>query len=258
MALLTLIEDLTTFPINRQDLQDMWATATVSAITQDDLEDGLLLAQTATSFSDFPSSPEPGQLVHHALDNVVYCWHDVVDDTGVSLWLAWGPDKFEVPCIAFEPLPAGVPVDLVYDKWVALPTEAHQCPLGFNQSGIDNTLEMNNGPTFGGQTTPSGSWLSVAVDGIVIGRLESALSHPSDTTFVSINTGIWVSMDPLNVTSLVSGTAPAFPTFDPVGMSIRQVPQHGNAALNATEPVHFVKFQFAPRKFRAFGSTTPA
>ena len=176
-----------------------------------------------------------------------------VDSTGVSLWLASGPDRFDVPCIAAEPIPAGAMLDLWYDKWVSLPTEPHQRPLGFNQSGIDNMEDMNDATQ---DTAVSGSWIRVAVDGIVIGVIDGAGSDPSEPNLVNWQGGELIGMNASGKPwSLIGGMSPTFPPLNVIGLSTRDVPQF-TPITNVTEPAHYVPFQFQPRIYRPFGASS--
>lgn len=253
MAVLQLTKDLSTFPIDTADLSQMWTTANLQDISAADLSPDVILPLTATTFSDFPTEPAPGQPVYHLVDNIWYIWHDEVDSTGVSLWLAAGPDRFEVPCLAFEPIPAGALVDLVYDKWVALPTEPHQRPLGANQSGINNMETMNDATQ---DTSDSGTWIRVAVEGIVVGVLDDAANNPSEPNLTNWQGAELIAMDTSKPWSLVGGMAPTFPPLNPIGISTRDVPQFGGTVTNPTEPAHYVPFQLQPRVYRPFGSTS--
>jgi hypothetical protein len=252
MVNVNLTADLS-LPVNRQDLFDMWTTATVDDFQKADFDDSLLEIGCETSFSDFPASPGPGKLVYHKDDMVFYCFHDEIGGTGVSQWLAWGPDKFEIACIAAEPLPAGALVDLTYDRWVSLPTAAHQVPLGVVQSGIDSSRDMNLGSEV---TTASGAWCRIGVDGILVGRIVDPSSHVSDSNYTRWSQADPLCMDTNDFTYLVNAQDGRFPTFNPVGWAVQDSPAFG-ANATPTEPVYFFKFQFAPRVYRPFGSSTP-
>lgn len=184
-------------PFTRQDLFDMWATAAFSEITTEDFADGFNPIVISSSFSGFPTSPDPGQLVWHQEENVMYCYHDVIDDTGVSLWLAIGPDKFETAMLLKGPAAVGTGVELtgpgrtcqVYDSTGTQTDKRHMAPVvvGFNQSHINsqlrpdyddesvpgdwiyfNTSGDDSGATyFMGETAVSGEWIRVAIDGLM-------------------------------------------------------------------------------------------
>ncbi len=245
MANLSLLADLTVFPITRQNIFDMWTTSDLQSITTDDLADELATVDSGSDFSNATLTPVPGQFFYHLAENLVYGWFDEVDNTGVSLWLAIGPDRFEVPCLAAEPIPAGAPVDLIYDKVVGLPTEPHPVPMGFNQSGINKPQNINDGPDFGGDTTVSGAWCRIAIDGIVWGRIENPQSNLSEG-LVSIPSSRPICMDPQDPTSLIEGTSWATPLFNCVGASVYNA-QPGVGNLVPTEPTHMLRFRFAPR-----------
>lgn len=251
MADITMLADLSTFPVTRQELFDMWTTAQLSGITAADLANELSAINVGTDFSDAPEGTDlrPGTLFYHLADNLMFCWFDQIDDTGVSLWLAIGPDRFEVPCLAKEPIPAGAPVEIDYDKWCGLPTESHQVPLGYNQSGILNSIDVNvpvvrSGVTeFGGETTASGAWFRCAIDGIMMGIQLDPSSHDTQP-LQDFSSSQPLAMDPDNPLHLQSADTWATPLTNVVGVCIPESSLGGGVA---TEPVYTFKFQFAPR-----------
>lgn len=167
--------------VTRQTLYDIWADATLSTIQSDDLAPTFQDIVMGSSFSDAPASAVPGELYYHQGEKLLYCFHDEIDvldggtdSTGVSLWLSLGPDRFETACIAAEPIPAGAIVEPVYDRWVRLcrPAAANPIgdtgtpvPIGVAQSGLPQ-LDLYHGPA---ETTPSGAWLAVGIEGFVRG-----------------------------------------------------------------------------------------
>ena len=248
MANLSLLADLSEFPIDRQDIFDAWTTADLEMLVEGDLGDGLVVVSTGTDFSDAPSSPMPGNLFYNVADNLLFCWFDEIDDTGVSLWLSIGPDRFDVPMIAAEPLPSGVPVEVVYDKWAGLPTEATQMPIGFNQSGIVNSITRNDpvdrgGVTeFGGDTTASGAWFRCAIEGNIFGQ-QADPDNQADLSIQDIQAGAPISMDITDPLSLVSSGSWGGTNRNPVGMALYEA----NGPNRATEAPHTLKFRFDPR-----------
>lgn len=261
MAVINPLIDLTA-PVTRQDLFDMWDGA-LSGIGLSDFAEGFIPIVAASSFSSAPPSPQPGQLLWHLSENVMYLWHDEIEGTGVSLWLAIGPDKFETACIAAEPIAAGHATELLYDRWVRHDRthlgentiRGMPRTLGMNQSGIDNPIEANDprvddsGATFwGGDTAASGSWIRVGVDGLLYGALESQSSHPTEVWF-SGTQGEFVFLSDTtdrDSTLLVGAGEPL--AFNVLGMTTEWF---GDAAANApTEPTQIKKFIFSPRVAR--------
>lgn len=167
--------------VTRQTLYDIWANATFSTIQSDDLAPTFQDIVMGSSFSDAPASAVPGELFYHQGEKLLYCYHDYMDvldggtdGTGISLWLAVGPDRFDTACIAAEPIPAGAIVEPWYDRWVKIcrPDEANAIgdsqkpiPIGANQSGLPQ-IDLYFGP---GETAPSGTWINVGIDGMVRG-----------------------------------------------------------------------------------------
>jgi hypothetical protein len=167
MVKLNVVTDLSTFPITRQTLYDMWGAGKLTTLSESDLSPDFMSLKSQPS----EPTPSPGRLWWSTQEQLLYCYHDVVDDTGVSLWLVIGPDRFEIPALAAEPIPPGAVVEPWYDKWCKVanysnPTLGYHAWLGPNQSGVHYPL--NEGPS---HTTPSGSWFRVGVTGIVYGAL---------------------------------------------------------------------------------------
>ncbi len=250
MADLSLLADLSVFPVDRQDIFDMWTTADLEALVAGDLADGMGVITRGTDFSDAPtgSALMPGSLFYNIADNLMFCWFDEVDSTGVSLWLAIGPDRFDVPMIAAEPLPAAVPVEVVYDKWAGLPTEPTQMPIGFNQSGITNSITRNvavdrgSGPEFGGETAASGAWFRCAIEGNVFGQ-QTDPDNQADPSIQDMQAGLPISMDLTDPLSLVASGSWGGTNRNPVGMALYE----SNGPNPATEAPHTLKFRFDPR-----------
>lgn len=195
MANLNPLVDFTQ-PVTRQDLFDMWATASFSNISTDDFAEGFSPTIIGSSFSDAPSSPIPGQMWWHQTDNLMFCYHDEIDGTGVSLWLAVGPDRFETAMLLKGNAGCGTALELtgpgrvcqIFDSSGAATDKRHMVPVvvGFNQSHINSPLDPgsdesvpgdwiyfndsgeDSGSTyFMGETAVSGEWIRVAIDGIM-------------------------------------------------------------------------------------------
>jgi len=154
-------------PITRQDLYNMWSTAALGTVLQADLAPGVLSIESDTALTNAPSNPEPGQMFWSLLDQLFFAWHDEIDGTGVSLWLAMGPDRFDTACLTSAPVAAGALVKLSgTDKKVEVlgVNDAPVGAIGCNQAGIPHTFAA-------GSTAESGAWIPVAIDGIMYGLL---------------------------------------------------------------------------------------
>lgn len=167
---LTVLTDLAGPVVTRQDLYNAWANASLPTLSESDLGDSFLAAKVGSDFSNVPGSPEPGQMFWHQHRKLAYVWTDVLDDTGVSLWLAFGPDRFECACLAAEPIPAGAVVEAWFDRWVKVANtesnpDGHASEpkyIGINQSGLPDPSEP-----WPGDTAASGTWISVGIDGLL-------------------------------------------------------------------------------------------
>lgn len=169
MATLVPTTDLS-LPIDRQDLFNMWADAALGEIARDDLAPGVFTFDRATHISAATTTPNPGHALYAVFDRLLFIFHDEVDDTGVSLWLAVGPDRFDVACLAAEPIPAGAVVEPWFDKWVRVASDVsgplNLIAMGANQQGIGIVSGSGN-PLGPGATAASGTWIPVAIDGYI-------------------------------------------------------------------------------------------
>jgi hypothetical protein len=184
MATISVIADLTKTPLTRQDIHDAWTTAALGSIVQADLASDFMSVTPVSSFTDI-GGVQPGQLQWVANEQLMYCYHDEIDDTGVSLWLAIGPDMFETACLLAEPAWPGALVEPTFDRWVA--------PVAYTDSavgdGVNNRMIGNvhtgvpyplNSET--PETIASGTWVRVGIDGFVYGWIPNA-SGISDALF---------------------------------------------------------------------------
>lgn len=243
------------FPVTRQTLLDQWDGG-LSGVGLDDFADGFMPIVTGSTFSDAPTAPQPGQFFWHLSENVMYVYHDEVADTGVSLWLAIGPDKFETPFLTTEEIPAGYPIEITVDRKVQVDrtnqiTNGFQAMprlVGFNQSGINTPVGVNDGPTYGGETAASGTWIRGGVDGIVYAAMENAESHPSQG-FQTITTGAYVALSDVasHKPSVIGFTGEPL-IANLVGQGVEWAADA--ASLVPTEPTHLLKIMFAPRVSR--------
>lgn len=186
---LTVSEDLSQFPITRQDLYDMWATALISNVSGSDLANGFLSVQAVSSYSGLNHvNPVPGSLGWVQQEQLMYCYHDEIDGTGVSLWLCIGPDVFETAALMAEPAFPGATLEPFFDRWVK-PTAFTNAILG---DGVANKMigTLHTGVPYPLNTrTPdtvaSGTWVRMGIDGLVLGWLPNP-SGISDVMFKSI------------------------------------------------------------------------
>jgi len=242
------------FPISRQDLYDMWDGA-LSSVGATDLNVSMLPIMAGSDMSLTPVDPAPGTWYWNRSENVMYIFHDVIDNTGVSLWLACGPDKFETAMLADEVIPAAEPVDLSYDRRCVRANAARNRPVGFNQSGVPDPISMYDGPDYSGDTAVTDQWIRVGVDGLIYGRIENALSSLSDTHVnPAANTLLCLDNVPERRGSLVEAGGVNGSTalrYNPVGITTRAV-QTPVVGTPVTEPIFYFKFNFAPREYMAF------
>lgn len=196
MANLVVIQDLSSFPLTRQDLYDMWTTAQLGSVVASDLETGFLSVQSVTSFSDLPSAPQSGQLAWSQIEQLMYCFHDEIDNTGVSLWLAIGPDTFETAALLSGPAFPGSALEATYDRWVrpAPTTEpylgdgvSHRL-MGTLHSGVPYPLNIETP-----NTAASGTWVRAGIDGYVFGWIPVASGISTALYSVQASTGVALS-----------------------------------------------------------------
>lgn len=162
--------------ITRQTLYDIWAQASITGIGEDDIDASTVGVQLVTELSE--AQPVKGGMCWVKSEQVMYVYHDEIENTGVSLWLAVGPDVFETACLAMEPIPAGAAVAPYMDRWVHLSDPStspsyqdYPVTIGVNQSGLPPQFKEGAGfedtRYVEGQTAESGSWIRVGIDGLV-------------------------------------------------------------------------------------------
>lgn len=185
MARLIVQTDLTG-TITRQTLFDLYADASLN-IGLEDVEGTDFGIQYASAISEAPVGVTPGTLIWNQGEQLMHVWTDELDGTGVSLWMAFGPDVFECACLAAEPIPAGAVVEIVYDRWVQVASPDAPAntsvdefsPIGINQSGLPSVGD----PYVEGDTAASGTWIRVAIDGLPRAWFPSADAGVSETRF---------------------------------------------------------------------------
>jgi hypothetical protein len=208
MVKLSVLEDLTVQPITRQTLHDMWTTATLQTITEDDLAPELLPLVSQGS----EPSVAPGKIWHDPRDELYKVYTDVLDGTGVSLWLAFGPDRLETACLCAEPIAAGACVAVTYDRYVTPASNPGDSGdvrfIGVNQSGV--FWPLNEGTS---DTAASGTWIRVGLEGImpVFRNDGGAVS----SLYYSINHNEPLFIDPRFAGQVITSDASPTPDFIP-------------------------------------------
>jgi hypothetical protein len=181
MATLGLTQDLTIYPITRQTLYDMWSTATLSTLDTTSLSEDYMPIEVGTGISDRPSSPKPGQHYWDYGQQLMYVFFDEVDGTGASLWLACGPDRWEVAALCQGPIAAGGLVTLAYDRWIT-PYDPSQSPIGNALGCVQSNVNWPSHLTC--PTNQSGAWVSVGVDGFMYGMFLTSSVSPNHYTYL--------------------------------------------------------------------------
>lgn len=152
----------TDFPITRQTLYDMWSTGLLSQLATTDFASSFQPITVGTGDTGRPSGPQPGSHYWDTARQLMYLYIDESDNTGCSIWCAIGPDRFEIPMLAAQPIAAGALVMPLFDRWVApFSAGASLPPLGINQKGIPFPMHLQS------TTAASGTWISVGVEGFL-------------------------------------------------------------------------------------------
>lgn len=137
--------------VTRQNIYDLWALGTLGQLTANDLQPGTLPLISGTGTT---SGVQPGTILFDGADQLYKVFVDEIDNTGCSLWLAFGPDRVEDAFIAAEPIPPGAAVRIAsaggrfvrrVDGWL----DNHV--IAFSQQG---------------HTAPSGTWFAGMTAGI--------------------------------------------------------------------------------------------
>lgn len=250
MATLNTLQDLS-IPVDRQDLFDMWANAALGKIARSDFADGLEPIVIASEVSDFPSGPAPGEMVFHAAENLLYCYHDEVDNTGVSLWLAIGPDRFETAMLAQEPIAFARAVDLVYDRVCKPADPSVNRPIGFNMGEFNEPISIS-GPDQAAAvgTSASGAWIPVAIDGVMWAKVENALTS-SSSAISTTNDLVCLDEQAGRAESVVPAGNTAFGGLyrNPIGVAF------GESTADGSDPEQtpfYFRIILAPREYKAY------
>jgi hypothetical protein len=157
--------------VTRQTIFDLVDKAAISTVEELDLSSDTNQNVSATNT---PLVPGPGTMWWDKADQVMKVWHDEIQNTAVSLWLAIGPDRFDVEALCAEPIPFGAAVQLdltAGHKWVKLPPSGSDLvAMGHTAARMEplNVIGFNNtGQGISPVTGASGAWISVAIAGFV-------------------------------------------------------------------------------------------
>lgn len=200
--------------VTRQTIYDLVANAIGGTVQSSDLHASV---QTITSQTDVPT-PYPGKVWYDQEDGVLKVFVDELDGTGVSLWVTFGPDRFEIPMLATEDIPYGAAVQMTgIGRQAKLPPAPailevmdwqdaqweHWKVMGWNNTGrvSDHT------------TAASGTWFSCAIEGLVwawhpVNRAGYATGKASVGTggsFDSLISGWSATTAPTSTTNVAGG-----------------------------------------------------
>jgi hypothetical protein len=155
--------------VSRQTIYDLVANAVGGTVGSTDLssEVNVVVAQ-----SEAPT-PKPGLCWWDQTQQLMKVFTDMISDTGCSIWLAVGPDRFDVAMLATEPIPFGAAVQFAGEnRKVRLPDD----PITLENTGASETRfehckvvgfqNMTAAGTLTAPTVASGSWFPCAVQGI--------------------------------------------------------------------------------------------
>jgi hypothetical protein len=164
--------------VTRQTLYDLVANATIGGSVQ--ASDLAADVKAITSQSLAPSNPIPGLLWFDQTEQVLKVWTDCIENTACSVWLAVGPDAFDVALYATEPIPYGAAVVAALGaggRAAALPTNpGGQGAAGYTLTRFENLrfmgVNQSVSPTLGPcnhNTAASGTWFASRIYGHAYG-----------------------------------------------------------------------------------------
>ncbi len=90
--------------ITRQTIYDLWANAEGGQVETTDLAAGVFPMIAGSSAT---GGIQPGTVWYDKQEMLWKAWVDVKNDTAVSVWVSFGPDRFDEIFIASEHLPPG-------------------------------------------------------------------------------------------------------------------------------------------------------
>lgn len=255
--------------VTRQTIYDLVALAGISGnVASSDLAADVI---TVTTQSLPPSNPTPGLVWFDQTEQLLKVWTDVLEGTGVSCWLACGPDAFDVALYATEPIPYGAAVVVAPNlgiRAVGLPTNPGDMGDATDFSLIGRFINLqfmainqSADPLLGPLnpcTAPSGSWFAGRVYGIAsVWAPGSRGTPPSDlsleanylTVFLSGSSGL---TNPSGVSELRGAVAGATTWASGTycggtwGLSLRK-----GAPRTAAEPsAHYVTVNLTGPRFK--------
>lgn len=164
--------------VTRQTIYDLVRLASIGTVQESDLDAGVL---TIVSQSLPPTAILPGMLWWNQTEQLMMVYTDMIDNTGCSVWLSIGPDRFDVAMYAEEPIPFGaavVPGRTGGIRAVRLPPHPSEYVatgatvsrfMSLQVLGLNQETRHGQGGTFSAPTTASGSWFRCATLGIARG-----------------------------------------------------------------------------------------
>lgn len=179
--------------VTRQTLYDLVALASIGTVDGSDMAAGTMPILSQSLPPD-DAQLTPGLVWWDQTEQLMKVWTDMIDGTGCSVWLAFGPDRFDIAALATEPLPFGAAVQFAnHLREVKLPLDPGSLSaLGDSNGRLEHckVIGFQNKTTLSGITAPtadSGTWVAVAVQGICWAWYP--LYNPS-TSYASIGTGV--------------------------------------------------------------------
>src|SRR5437867_2371269 len=160
--------------VTRQTLFNLLANALGGTVLPTDLENNLLNVAVGSAET---SGVNPGTVLYDQSELLWKCFFDVIDSTGVSLWLSFGPDRFDEAFLAAEPIPYGAAIRLDTtngNRWAKL-TSGYQDP---GVIGLSQTVG----------TVASGTWFRAAIEGLAIAWFPFK-SNSTDTGLEAVSGG---------------------------------------------------------------------
>lgn len=164
--------------ITRQTIYNLVANAQGGLVGAADLDSTVLTIVSQSS----PPTPVPGLLWWDKTSQLLKLYVDVLDGTGVSVWCAIGPDRFDIPMLAANHLPFGAAVQLLgTGRRAILPPDPitlraitptnnqiweNWKVVGFNQGASGQDPGGALSAQSSNATTASDAWFACAVDGI--------------------------------------------------------------------------------------------
>jgi len=140
--------------VTRQTIYDLWNLAQGAVVQDSDLGSGTFPIIIG---SQFTSAAAPGQILYNRTEKLWFCYFDEIDSTGVSMWLSFGPDRFDDAFLAAEPIPPGS----LFRLFNAGTGRMVSRPSGYGADGGIIGVNVTN------TTIASGTWFAGCVEGFV-------------------------------------------------------------------------------------------